>query len=492
MRKILLVLIAMFSLALVTGCSCQTKKIDKEFEDLTEVVKAGEQDGVAIEKVQITVNVTSGIVSDSLTPLVPEFEAEYPHVGVTLNTISGGYPELRKTNILQLQSNQAPTITLGYPDHFAEYYSASAMINLSNFIKGPNGYTEEELADFIPSYLAEGAGFDDENPNDYYSLPFNKSTEVLVYNKTILDKAIELDPTISVPKTWAEVKSVSEKLLALGSQGKLDGIIQVATGELEISEHINAGTFYTFAYDSSANAFITFTRQVKSTYTERANNEQGYLVFDTPENVANLTYFQNENTAKRFAVAETFGSNYASDAFKRGQVLFTVGSSAGIKYNEPEGNKFQIGISTVPYFTEDAKFVIQQGTNIAMLAQSTNLERAAAWLFIKYLLRPENTAKFAMASGGYLPVRASAYETADYQEYLTNPPLEKRSFSKAANLALQYREQGYQFFVDPAFVGSSKVRDEVGSALVSIVVNKHDVKTRLEAAYATLGKAYQK
>ena len=323
MRKFLLALIAMFSLALVTGCSFQTKKIDKEFEDLTEVVKAGEQDGVAIEKVQITVNVTSGIVSDSLTPLVPEFEAEYPHVGVTLNTISGGYTELRKTNILQLQSNQAPTITLGYPDHFAEYYSASAMINLSNFIKGPNGYTEEELADFIPSYLAEGAGFDDENPNDYYSLPFNKSTEVLVYNKTILDKAIELDPTISVPKTWAEVKSVSEKLLALGSQGKLDGIIQVAKGELEISEHINAGTFYTFAYDSSANAFITFTRQVKSTYTERANNEQGYLVFDTPENVANLTYFQNENTAKRFAVAETFGSSYASDAFKRGQVLFT-------------------------------------------------------------------------------------------------------------------------------------------------------------------------
>jgi len=127
-----------------------------------------------------------------------------------------------------------------------------------------------------------------------------------------------------------------------------------------------------------------------------------------------------------------------------------------------------------------------------MLAQSTNLERAAAWLFIKFLLQPEVTAKFAMASGGYLPVRLSAYETEAYQEYLDNPPLEKRSYSKAANLALQYREQGYQFFVDPAFVGSSKVRDEVGSALVSVIVNKAEVKKRLEDAYATLGKAYQK
>ncbi len=492
MRRFLLVLVAIFSLILVTGCSCQVDKGDKVFEDLTEVVKTGEKDGVAIEKVQITVSVTSGVVSDSLTQLIPLFEAEYPHVGITLKTISGGYTELRKTNILEIQSYQAPTVTLGYPDHFAEYYSAGAMINLSNFIAGPNGYTQAELDDFIPSYLAEGKGFDDANPNDYYSLPFNKSTEVLVYNKTILEAAMAKDATIKVPKTWAEVKSVSDKLLALGAAGELDGIITVAAGEYKISEHINRGTFYTFAYDSSANAFITFTRQVKSTYTERASNEQGYLAFDTPANVANLKYFQDENTAKRFAVAETFGSNYASDAFKRGQVLFTVGSSAGIKYNEPEGNKFEVGISTVPYFTEDAKYVIQQGTNIAMLAQSTNLERAAAWLFIKFLLQPEVTAKFAMAAGGYLPVRSSAYETEAYQEYLSNPPLEKRSYSKAANLALQYRAQGYQFFVDPAFVGSSKVRDEVGSALVSIIVNKAEVKKRLEDAYATLGKAYQK
>ena len=104
MRRFLLVLVAIFSLILVAGCSCQVDKGDKVFEDLTEVVKTGEKDGVAIEKVQITVSVTSGVVSDSLTPLIPLFEAEYPHVGITLKTISGGYTELRKTNILEIQN----------------------------------------------------------------------------------------------------------------------------------------------------------------------------------------------------------------------------------------------------------------------------------------------------------------------------------------------------------------------------------------------------
>ena len=98
----------------------------------------------------------------------------------------------------------------------------------------------------------------------------------------------------------------------------------------------------------------------------------------------------------------------------------TIGSSAGVGYNVPEGNKFQIGVAPIPYHDANAKYVIQQGTNIAILGQSTNIQRSHAWQLIRFLLSSENTAKFARQQSGYLPVRKSSYETAAYQDYLTN------------------------------------------------------------------------
>ncbi|MFA5220584.1 MAG: extracellular solute-binding protein, partial [Bacilli bacterium] len=402
--------------------------------------------------------------------------------------------EVRKTTILDIQSDKAPTLVLGYPDHFAEYFSAQTIIKLQEYITGPNGYNAEELADFVESYLDEGKNFDLENPNDIYSLPFNKSTEVLIYNKTMFDAMKEIDSAIVVPKTWEELKTVSEKINTLVENGDLDDVITIAEGEKKPSEFYTEGTFYPFAYDSTDNAFITMTRQRNGGYTEKVSNDKGYIVFNSPENLAGLNYFKAENEARRFAVAETFNESYASDAFIALKTFMTVGSSAGIGYNIPEANKFEIAVSEVPYLeaNSDNKYVIQQGTNVAILAQSTNKQRAAAWLLLKFLLQPEYTAKFAMATGGYLPVRLSAYETTEYSEYLVNPPIGKEGFSMAANVALGYLDGGYKFFVDPAFVGSSGVRDEVGAIFTAVIVNGKDPQERIEKAYQTLGKAYQK
>ena len=169
----------------------------------------------------------------------------------------------------------------------------------------------------------------------------------------------------------------------------------------------------------------------------------------------------------------------------------TIGSSAGVGYNVPEGNKFQIGVAPIPYRDANAKYVIQQGTNIAILGQSTNIQRSAAWQLIRFLLSSENTAKFAMATGGYLPVRKSSYETAAYQDYLTNPPVDKINHSMSANVGLQYRNT-YNFFVDVAFVGSSAIRDAVGSMFSAIIVNKKDITKAIQDTLNELGPKYQK
>ena len=170
-----------------------------------------------------------------------------------------------------------------------------------------------------------------------------------------------------------------------------------------------------------------------------------------------------------FALAASFNKKYNSDLVETIQVVMTVGSSAGVAYNASGRYEYELGAAPIPYYSEDKKFVIQQGTNIAMLNQNSDAEKLAAWLFIKFMLEPENTAKFAVNTGGYLPVRTSAYETEEYKEFLEDPALDQKLWSEAVKVALSYPERGFTMFVDPAFTGSAEIRDTVGELFTAVI-----------------------
>jgi multiple sugar transport system substrate-binding protein len=200
-----------------------------------------------------------------------------------------------------------------------------------------------------------------------------------------------------------------------------------------------------------------------------------------------MTDVKKMHTDGYFNLAANFGANYCSDALKAIQCLMTVGSTAGVRYNESGDYDYDLGVAPIPYKTEDKKYVIQQGTNIAMLdVNKTEEEKLAAWKFLKFLLTPENTAAFAMETGGYFPVRKSAFVSDAYQEYLTNPSDEKAAYSLAASVAQNFYITTYSYFVDPAFIGSSRIRQEVGSIFDDVIVNGEDVTERFNEADDTL------
>jgi multiple sugar transport system substrate-binding protein len=230
-------------------------------------------------------------------------------------------------------------------------------------------------------------------------------------------------------------------------------------------------------------------RQFGADYTERVDVEHGYIRFDNPEAIASMTYFKGLKDAGVFGNAAIFGTDYCSEAVMQIKCVMTVGSSAGVGYNADTKSQFdyELGVAPIPYYTADKKYVIQQGTNIAMINQNSDEEKLAAWLFIKFLMQPAQTAQFAMATGGYLPVRESAYASAEYAEYLTNPTDDKKDYSKAANVALyDYIENEYIFFVDDAFVGSAEIRNEAGAIFDDIIVNGKNIQDRIDQAYNTL------
>ncbi|MGD9605553.1 MAG: ABC transporter substrate-binding protein, partial [Bacilli bacterium] len=201
MKKSLFLLVLLFSIFMFAGCK-QNTGTPEGFNVLS-------TEDIADKEITIKFVVRSGVISTALVDLVTEFKTLYPKITVDVEALSGNYDLLRSTTMIDINSKQAPDLVIGYPDHFAEYYSAGALVNLTRFIEDEGvGFTEAQMNDFLETYLKENRGFNDEYPEYIYGLPFNKSTEVLVYNKTFFEGLYGETWETKIPKTWQELETV--------------------------------------------------------------------------------------------------------------------------------------------------------------------------------------------------------------------------------------------------------------------------------------------
>ena len=202
--------------------------------------------------------------------------------------------------------------------------------------------------------------------------------------------------------------------------------------------------------------------------------EHGYIEFDNDNVKSGLNYFVDMFKNHYLGIPQTWAEEqYCSDPFKAMKSIMTMSSSAGIKNNIPSGNKFEVGIKEIPYFTEDAKYVISQGTNLALLKGSAD-ETTAAWLLLRYLTEGEGNVNFAISTG-YLPVTSGqsasgelvGEESDTYQDFLNSKSplaLDQCRVQVASIAKNDYTDaKGWTKFVDPAFRGSSAIREEVGT-----------------------------
>jgi len=349
---------------------------------------------------------------------------------------------------------------------------------------------EDAFEDIILSYRQENSQYD--AAGTFYSLPFNKSTEVMIYNKTAFD-ALDLD----YPETWQDVITYAPQLKAYGdaiAEAKVREANPTLT-EPQLAPLISAAKMLVVpaSYDSTGNMFITFTRQFGGAYTSlNYSTFAGQYLWVGNENTIAAMTFLKDNKAI-MTIPEYWGQQYASVPFVNQQTFVTIGSSAGVRYNIPATDPttelpvFQIGVGPVPYNADmpENKAVIQQGTNVSIMKSDSAQEQLVSWLFLKWLIKTENTVDWAIKTG-YLPVRTSGYLDATYQNFLNNPTANQLPISMAANAA--YLQSGYMFY-DPAFIGSSRARQEVGIALTRIMTGDGNITQALQDAYneVTLG-----
>ncbi|MCF7927074.1 MAG: extracellular solute-binding protein [Candidatus Izimaplasma sp.] len=384
---------------------------------------------------------------------IEEFEALYPNVTVEA-TSQGSYDDLRNKTILSISAGSTPTLLVGYPDHVAGYLNGNAVIPLDDFI-----YDETfgvDLDDFIDSYVEENAQY---QGGLMYSMPYSKSTEMVVINQTKFE-ANGLTVKTDAPYTWEELDALADVLVGPGPN------------QCE----------YLINYDSGSNFFINSVRQWQGGYT----NSDGEILVDDPNTIDMLEYAKQRFENKTFSLPIAWNQQYGSANFKEGDVCMTVGSTAGISYNIPTNNEFEIAVGPTPQYDLDSKSAVQQGPNIAIMSDTTDAERLAAWLFITYVTEAEQTAKWSMLTG-YLPVRYSGYNSDVYQEFLTNPDPDYIYESMTANAA--YLQVDYYEY-DPAFAGrttSSDARVQAGIVMDAIFSGDVSVQEAVDDMLYQLG-----
>lgn len=486
------------ALAAVSACSvfalssCGKKQVENAGEEF-EVLSLNDIKGTSEPIVVEFWHSFGDAISPALETLCENFETEMKDQGynidVNLVNKGGGYDGLRSAVNLGTSSNAIPTMILGYPDHFADYIKNDILLPLDEFVYAKDsaialeGVTKDSN-DFIPSYWAENQMLIN-GKTQVAGIPFNKSTEIMVYNSNIVDPILEekgyLDSEGKWSKpTWEQVFDVSQYIL--------DHKNSLGYSYKNADYKVHKDMEYPVFIDSEANFFITVSRQWggEGAYTRINENGEGVVTAKNEKNREAQNYFLDKAKAKLFQFPAKVNQNYGSKLLVNLQSFISIGSTAGIKNNTAKG--YYLKATGIPQksYTDGTQAVIQQGTNLAILtANSNNRTRLAAWMLIKYLCNTKNTEYFSKETG-YLPVRQSARNSDTFKAMLAD---ENNVFTgdvaKAINAAFA---QADYFYTDPAFSGSSIVRDNASTIIQDMYIYNKTYDQAMTNFYAELDK----
>ena len=418
------------------------------------------------ETVDITFTHTMGAkLQEVLNTYIEEFNEIYPNINI-IHQSAGGWSDINGQINTEIAGGTQPNIAYCYPDHVAMYNIAKSVVTLDNLIasdiaiEGKDeviGLTDEQKADFIESYYNEGLVYGD---NQMYTMPLNKSTEVLYYNKTFFD-----ENGLTVPTTWDEMWDVCKKIKEIDPE------------------------CYPLGYDAEDNWFITLCEQMETDFTSAENG--GQYLFNNDENKAFVKELRENYKKGYFTTQELYGS-YTSNLFVEQtdtNCYMCVGSSGGASYQMSNNDTadgtyaFEVGVASIPQYSADNRKVISQGPSLCILkgANTTDQQILASWLCVKFLCTNiDFQAEFSMTSG-YMPVIKSVTENANYKAWLEKGNGYEYLVAKCVQVGIDGRDD---YFVSPAFNGSSKAREQAGALLLKCLsTDTEDVDKLVDDAF---------
>lgn len=247
----------------------------------------------------------------------------------------------------------------------------------------------QPVQDFI-----DEEGFDtsiwEENITNYYSvdgvqysMPFNSSTPVLIYNKDAFEAA-GLDPE-QAPMTYSELQEAATAL----TEGDQKGF-----------SILNYGWFFEELVAAQGGLFVDAENGREGQATEAVfNGEEGLNVFNLIKDMHDEGTFYNS------------GQNWDDmrAAFQSGATAMILDSSAGVK-GMIDNAPFEVGVGYLPV-PDDAERngVIIGGASLWMAEAIDAEQKQGAWEFMKYASSAEAQAQWHVDTG-YFAINPAAYD----------------------------------------------------------------------------------
>lgn len=150
-----------------------------------------------------------GPIANIIDDLVADFEKENPNIKVT-PIFGGSYQETMTKVQTAIQGGNSPDLAVLFSIDLYTLMSMNAIEKLNPYFENNSDYID----DFFEGFLANS-----KVGEDVWSIPFQRSTIVLYYNKDAFKEA-GLDPE-KPPANWDELIAYAKKLTVKDSNGRV-------------------------------------------------------------------------------------------------------------------------------------------------------------------------------------------------------------------------------------------------------------------------------
>ena len=379
----------------------------------------------------------------ALYNLIREYEKENPNIKIVAQYIPSGDPLIQKL-VTAIQSKTAPDISWIHSDFLYKLVESDAIYQMDHFINGLNGLSKEEMNDIYPQSLQSAKWRD-----TLYAMPMEATTLALIYNKNKFKEA-GLDPN-KPPQNWDELFEYAKRLTKdKNGDGKIDQY-----------------GFYIPAFPASGPLSVWMVLQwtpfLWQAGGREINEDQTKVLFNSNAGVQALSFWK-----KIFDFEQFQNFTLTHDL---GFISNTIAMIMDGPWDLPELreiNNFEWGVTYLPAGPVK-RVTYLAGEHLAVFKQSKNPEEA--WKFIKWIISPEEQAKFSEESG-YLPIRKSVLELPQYREFLEHDSAMK-SFVEQIEIS-QARASIDYFRVE--------INQNIAQAVEKAIIGNVDIKTALNEA----------
>ncbi len=282
----------------------------------------------------------------------------------------------------------APKLAVALSVDIFTYYDQGVLVPIEDLTQGDHAW----LNGFYPAFLANSR-----LKGKTWSVPFQRSTPVLYWNKTAF-KSAGLDPD-RAPANWDEMRDYARRLTR--------------------AHNPKSATEWGLQIPSSGFPYWLFQGlAIENGQTHLAAADGTRTYFDSPETIGALDYMVDLSRKARVMPAGIINwGTTPQDFFKSRCAMMwtTTGNLTNVRKHAP----FPFGVGMLP--KHKRRGAPTGGGNLYVFTNTTAEERAAALRFIRWVTAPEQTADWGMQTG-YIATSPAAWETPALKRYLAGFP----------------------------------------------------------------------